>query len=207
MSSKKIILAIIICVVAGAILYLFTPIGTGNHSLNERQIESLCTAIAGEPESEFDSLDATCQAAVKIFGVKNNGDFKTIFGYVSEGQYVKHKDKAYDVSGGNYEFMADVTVNGDNVEIVKTYGDGVSSESTYEEMPFRYRFKISNYDAYDSNGYCKVAKEADKKAEKILGVPVETKYTLSIDGDKYEIYDIDTEGNMDIIETGNADDL
>ena len=132
---------------------------------------------------------------------------KTIFGYVSEGQYVKHKNKAYDISGGNYEFMADVTVNGNNVEIVKTYGDGVSSESTYEEMPFRYRFKISNYDPYDSNGYCKVAKEADKKAKKILGVPVETKYTLSIDGDKYEIYDIDTEGNVDTIETGEVDDL
>lgn len=30
---------------------------------------------------------------------------------------------------------------------------------------------------------------------------------LSIDGDKYEIYDIDTEGNVDTIETGNVDDL
>lgn len=178
MSRKKSFILVIFCIVTGAVLYLFSPIGTGNHSLNERQVESLCSAFAGKPDSEYDGQDVTCQAAVKIFGTKTKGNLKTIYGYVSEGQYLKYRDKAYNISGGNFEFMADVSIHGEDVTIVKTYGDGVSSESTYEEMPFRYRFKLSHYEAFDSSGYCKLAKEADKKAEKVLGVPVETKYTL-----------------------------
>ena len=60
---------------------------------------------------------------------------------------------------------------------------------------------------YDASGYCRLGKEADKKAETVLGVPVETKYTLSIDGKYYEIYEIDSEGNVDIQEKGRTDDL
>lgn len=178
MSLKKSAVFVIICIVTGTVLYLFSPVGTGNHSLNERQTESLCSAFAGEPESEYDGQDVTCQAAVKIFGVTDRGSLKTIYGYVSGGEYLKYRNKAYNISGGNYEFMVDVSIHGDDVKIIKTYGDGVSSESTYEEMPFRYRFQLSHYDAYDSSGYCKIAKEADRKAENVLGVPIETKYTL-----------------------------
>ena len=47
----------------------------------------------------------------------------------------------------NTQFMVDIEIQGDVVKVVKEYGDGVSSESTYEEMPPRYRFKASNYDS------------------------------------------------------------
>ena len=73
----------------------------------------------------------TNQTAVEIFGVDANGEYKTVYGYVSEGEYLKHKDKAYEVSGGNWPFMVDVEIQGDVVKVVKEYGDGVSSESQY----------------------------------------------------------------------------
>ena len=71
-------------------------------------------------------------------------------------------------------------------------------------MPPRYRFKASNYDS----GRCyKLQKTADKKAEEALGVAVERKYTLSIEGEHFKIYDMDTEGNVEIMEEGNVADL
>lgn len=211
-STRKVIpgivIVLLICIAVAVAVYLFTPIGTGRISLSDRQVESLCSAFAGYSESEEgENIETTCQAAVKIFGVAANGELRTIYGYVSQGEYLKHKDKAYEVSGGNWAFMVDVEIQGDDVKIVREYGDGVSSETTYDEMPFRYRFQISNYDAFDASGYCKLGKIADKKAKKELGVPVETKYTLSIDGDSFEIYDMDAEGNVDVIEKGKVKDL
>ena len=201
---KKTILVLIIILI-GALIYLFAHVGTERSSLNDKQIESLCVAFAEEPGTdEGGDSEVTNQAAVEIFGVDANGEYKTVYGYVSEGEYLKHKDKAYEVSGGNWPFMVDVEIQGDVVKVVKEYGDGVSSESTYEEMPPRYRFKASNYDS----GRCyKLQKTADKKAEEALGVAVERKYTLSIEGEHFKIYDMDTEGNVEIMEEGNVADL
>ena len=204
MPVKKLIAALII-VSIGALIYLFAHVGTERSSLNDKQIKSLCVAFAEEPGTdEGGDPEVTNQTAVEIFGVDANGEYKTVYGYVSEGEYLKHKDKAYEVSGGNWPFMVDVEIQGDVVKVVKEYGDGVSSESTYEEMPPRYRFKASNYDS----GRCyKLQKTADKKAEEALGVAVERKYTLSIEGEHFKIYDIDTEGNVEIMEEGNVADL
>jgi len=36
---------------------------------------------------------------------------------------------------------------------------------------------------------------------------VETQHTLSIDGDSFEIYDMDSDGNVDVNEKGKGEEL
>ncbi|MDO4834553.1 MAG: hypothetical protein Q4A40_05920 [Bacillota bacterium] len=207
-SRNLMITAVIAILVIAAAVYIFTPVGTGRTSLSDEQIDSLCTEFAEETETmgiggADPAPPATSQAAVKIFGVKDNESCKTIYGYVNYGEFISHGGKAYEVSGGCNAFMIDVKYGGNRTEIVKEYGNGVNSESTYEEMPLRYRLQLSEYD----NGRRRLTEELNRKVEQVLGVPVETEYTLSIDGDAYEIYDIDPEGNITTLEKGKARDL
>lgn len=198
------IIVLLIIIVACITAYLFTPIGTGRNQLNSEQVDSLRAELSGKNdfvEEYYEKLPNTYQEAIKIFGVESHNDVKTVYGFVWDGYYIKIKDKAYCESGGSYEFMVDVKVDGNDVKIIKTYGDGVSSENTYAEMPWRYSFKISNYDPY------KLKKEVEEKVEAVLGVPVDKKYMLGTDGENYEIYHMDAVGNFTMKEEGKFSDL
>ena len=197
-----------LCVIIGLSIYIISPIGTHKDYLTSAQVDHLCDCFAEQVSSkQFSDIENTCQAAVDIFGTKGKGEYTTVFGYVSAGEYLKHKDKAYDVSGFNEVFMVKIALDGNEVKIVKQYGDGVSTKSTLKEMPLKYRLMAKRYNAFDENGYCKVAKEADKKAEEALGVPVETGCSLSISGKEYEIFNIDTDGNIICFEKGKRKDF
>lgn len=86
-----------------------------------------------------------------------------------------------------------IRYNGDNVEIVKSYGDGVSTESIMKELPLRYRIKAA---VYEPNGYYKLEKINNGQIEEQWDVLVETEYTMTIDGNHYEVYDITNDGDV-----------
>lgn len=199
MKDKIGIIAVVLIVLL--VLLIVTPLGTGQKNLNDAQRESLCEAFTSSEELEYEEILPSANiAAVKIFGVDRNGDNAYVYGYVSYGEYVKFKGSLYDMSGGNYPFKVKIKYSGDDVAIVKEYGDGVTDEATIKEYPLRYKIKYLLYKPYDNSGYCKVKKQADKKAEEVLGAPIDTQYTLMIDGNKYEIYNYN--GDMEIIEKG-----
>lgn len=207
---KKIIKYIIIgiCILLIGTIYLFSSANTHQDALTEAQISSLCDYFASNvsPDKEL-KAEGTSQAAVKIFGTREKNEFTQVYGCVSSGYYVKHKDKAYDISGFNALFMVDLIKDNDSVKVVKEYGDGVSTQSTLKAMPFRYRLKSKHYNPHDANGYCKVQKDADKKAEQVLGVPVEKSGSISFSGNKYIIFDIDKDGNLIDLEEGKLEDF
>ena len=205
-----IITALILLITAlgiGIYLYVFSPIGTGLEDLNEKQEQSLCEQFTlGEKQEERYGLPLIEAAAVKIYGVEKSDDTAYVYGYCSNGIYVKFRGKAYDISGGNGDFKVKIKYNGDNVEILESYGDGVTAKSTLEESPLRYKIKSRLYEPYDSEGHCKLKQDTDKKAEAELGVPVETEYNLTIDieNNYYQISTYNDEtGEVDYKEKGS----
>ena len=85
--SVVIIIAAIVCVIAVAALYLFSPIGTGRDSLNDKQVESLCSYFgeswfekaSDEASPDFwNDLDTTRQTAVRIIGTEDKGELKVL---------------------------------------------------------------------------------------------------------------------------------
>lgn len=202
----KRIIYIIVLIVLIALIALYMVM-TGSFTLNNAQKESLCQQISNSESSYGDEiLPGTNQTAVEIFAVQSKGDKKTVYGYLDTGFYVNFKGNAYELSGGSFEFMYDIKADGDDVKILKTYGDGVSSQATYDAMPLPYRI-ISKFraKAYDG-GNGGLRKEVHHKVEKALGVPV-GEYTLSIEGNEYEIFDFDKDGNLQVFDSGKLENV
>ena len=189
---KKIIAVIAIII----LLMLFTPLNISQYRLNAAQRQSLCDAIVDvDPDEEGAFKNSAVVASVDIFGISGLGKKKTVYGYLYEGLYVEANGKGYDISGGLFEFMADIKIDGDTVSIIKEYGDGVSTMSTLKEMPLRYRCKWKLYVGMGMDQWLRV--RTQKKVKDVLGVPADTINTLSIDGEEgtYMIYDWDNEKN------------
>ena len=212
MSIKKLkenfVLVIIVALLAFIGLYIFSPIGTGQGDLNKAQRESLCKQFEKADLSHIDEIPGLMQtnaSAIKIFGVDREGDTADVYGYVSSGTYIKIKDKAYEESGGLYEFKIKIAYDGDDVKIIKRYGDGVSTESTLAEYTLRYKLKYNIY--YWCNFYRNLEEKANKKASKVLGVPVDDDNVLSIEGEDYEIFDFNENNEVVYLDKGKISDL
>lgn len=187
----------VIIVVAAVVLIalMFTPLNISQYQLNAAQKQNLFNALAGTDsddceEGEF--KNSAIVSSVDIFGISGFGKKKTVYGYIDYGLYVEAKGKGYEISGGLYEFMADVEIDGDTVSIIKEYGDGVSTMTTLKEMPLRYRCKWEIYTGLGMDQW--LLARTQGKVKDVLGVPADTVNTLSIDEDgTYMIYDWDNE--------------
>lgn len=189
----KIIKVIIVVAAALLITFMLAPLNISQYQLNAAQRQSLCNALADtDPEDwgEGEFKNSAVVASVDIFGISGSGKKKTVYGYSNDGLYVEAKGKGYEISGGLHEFMADIEIDGDTVSIIKEYGDGVSTMSTLEEMPLRYRCKWEIYTGLGMDQW--LLARTQEKVKDVLGVPADTVNTLSIDEDgTYMIYDWD----------------
>lgn len=196
--SKKNSIRTILLIVATVILILmFTPLNISQYQLNSAQRQNLCNALIDiSPDDLGDRKfkNSAVVASVDVFGISGFGKRKTVYGYLDEGFYVEANGKGYDISGGIFEFVVDIETDGDAVSIIKEYGDGVSTMSTLKEMPLRYRCK---WEVYVGLGMDQLLRErTQKKVKTILGVPADTRNTLSIEEDgTYIIYDWNNEKN------------
>lgn len=189
---KKKILIGAVAVLALAAVWVLSPIATGQNYLNENQKASLCDTFAGAVdagEMEFYKsigAEAATAAAIDVLGVQKNGDGFYVYGYESDGEYVNFKGEAYNTSGGRGEFMVEIYCDGDDVEVVEVFGDGVTTQATWEAMPLRYRLKAQLFSG--EFGYGMLEKELHQKIETKLGVPVNDEYHFSAEGGIIEVF-------------------
>lgn len=199
----------ILAIVLMAFLLLFTPLNISQFRLNALQRQNLCEALADDFEWEDrEFINSAVASSLDIFGISGFGNKMTVYAYLSEGLYIEAKGKGYEISGGLSEIMADIKVKGDNVEIVKKYGDGVSTMETLSEMPLRYRCKWGIYTSLNLEQVLHL--RTNGIAEEKLGVPVDSQNTLSIDQERgiYMIYDWDIVKNEEIVKyEGNSSEL
>ncbi len=201
MKWKKSIAIVIILI---AFLLLLTPLNISQYRLNAAQRQSLQDALIDKDAysgwgEEIDFKNSAIASSLDIFGISGLGKTMTVYGYFNDGLYIEARNKGYEISGGLYEIMADIRVNGDKVEVIKTYGDGVSTMTTLKEMPIRYRCKWSIYT--NLGLYQKLIQRTNNSAAERLGVPVDGANTLSLDeeDDSYMIYDWDNTKNEPIV--------
>lgn len=201
---------ILIFIFGVLLLLLFTPLNLSQFMLTPAQRQSLCESLVeldslGWGEAEF--KNSAVISSMKIFGISGMGKHKTVYGYLYDGLYVEVQEKGYDVSGSLAEFMVDIEVDGDEVSIIKKYGDNVSTASTLEEMPLRYRCKWQIYVGLELDQ--QLLNKANRRVKKTLGVPADTVNTLSIDDENgtYEIYDIKQDGKINVVYSGKIDEL
>lgn len=192
---KKKVLIIIAVFLALAMLWVLSPIATGQNCLNENQKASLCDAFAGEVDAAelkfYKSIgaEATTAAVVDILGVRKAGEEFYVYGHERDGEFVSFKGEAYETSGGGGVFMVKICCNGDDVEILESYG-GVSTTQTWAEMPLRYNLKARLFDPESSGfGWNIMTRDLNRMIEDKLGVPVNDEYVFSVENGMIEIYD------------------
>jgi hypothetical protein len=81
--------------------------------------------------------------------------------------------------------MVKIRCNGDEVEIVESYG-GVSTMETLDEMPLRYSLKAQLFSG--EFGYGILEQEVHNKIEDKLNVPVNDEYVFSAEGGVIEVF-------------------
>ena len=188
---KKKILIVIAAVLALTALWVLSPVATGQNYLNENQKASLCDVFAGEVDADeaafYKSIgaEAATAAAVDIIGVQKSGDEFYVYGNEWDGTYVSFKGEAYNNGGGCGVFMVKIRCNGDEVEIVESYG-GVSTMETLEAMPLRYSLKAQLFSG--EFGYGVLEQEVHNKIEDKLNVPVNDEYVFSAEGGVIEVF-------------------
>lgn len=186
---KKKILVGVVVVMAVAVMWVVSPIGTGQNYLSEVQKYNLCEALAGDVSHEdyYDNLgfEVTATAAINVMGVQKNGDEFYVYGQEYDGEFVSFKGAAYETSGGCGDFMVKIRCNGDDVDLVKVYGDNVTTQATWDAMPLRYRLKAQLLSG--EYGYEILEQELYKKVEARLGVPVDSEYQIDITDDMIEV--------------------
>ncbi|MDO4976811.1 MAG: hypothetical protein Q4E53_06070 [Eubacteriales bacterium] len=189
------------------LLLLFTPLNVSQFMLNSAQRDSLCEALSDTSWEDHEFKNSTIVASIDIFGVSGLGKHKTVYGYFNDGFYIEAHEKGYDISGSLNEFMVDIEVDGDNISIIKEYGDGVTSAATIEKMPWRYRCKRYIYVSMglDQQLYARTKKKVKRK----LGVPADMINTLSINEENstYEIYDMNDNDEIIIQYSGKTSEL
>lgn len=192
---KKKALIIIAAVLLLAALWVLSPIGTGQNYLTENQKASLCDALAVEVDAGeaafYKSIgaEAATAAVIDILGVQKTGNEFYVYGHENYGEFVSFKGEAYETSGGNGVFMVKIRCDGDDVEIAETFGDGVSTQATWEAMPLRYNLKAQLFNPYTSGiGNDVMRQELHRKIESKLGVPVNDEYVFSAEGGMIEVF-------------------
>ncbi len=193
-SKKKWIvigIAVVSVIIIGIVIFACTETTGG---LSEAQISSLETELLKEYQAEAavferDNFRGTYQLDLHVLGTDKIDGGLRVYGYESCGYFIDFRGKAYEDSAGSGPIVCDIETNGDDVKIIKRYGDGISIDEEMEMMPFLAKVRMRDIDTDDERRDSGLY----EKVENELGVPVEKEYTLSIEGDKYEIYDWDTD--------------
>ncbi len=182
-------IAVISVIVIGIVIYACTETTGG---LSEAQISNLETELLKEYRTEdFEEYNfrGTQQLDLNVFGTEKIDGGLRLYGYESFGYFIDFRGKAYEESGGRGPVVCDIEIDGDDVTVIKRYGEGVTEDVEKEMMPFLAKVRMRDIDTDDERRDSGLY----EKVENELGVPVEKEYTLSIEGDKYEIYDWDTD--------------
>jgi len=200
MKKKVIVLCIAVLVISTFVLY-----GCNRTTdLTAEQIESLCEQLAEVDDSYVELVPTKAAAAIHVYGVERNGDIGYVYCYTSDGTYVKVKNKAYMISGGNGPEILSVEFDDDDVLLLERMGS-VSSLETLKNFPLKFRLKNWFYVADTSSGYCKLTLEEAEKIEEAWNVEVELEYCIDIFEDgTYEVWNWVDDGPV-TIETGKIE--
>ena len=178
--------------------YIFTSAFTSQDLLSDEQMSSLKEILKNSKCDDVDiyNLPHFCDDDLDIFGMRKNGDLIDIYGVYSSAFVVKFKGYAYVISGGSGYTYLQISLNNDKVKIVNE--ESVSDKRTLSYFPFRYRLKAKFYDVEG------VWPKFKKKIESRYRVVFDDEWTLSIDGNNYELF---TFKNNDIVykEKGTLD--
>lgn len=173
--------------------------------LDQEGMDSLMQQVADkEVQKNYkDVLPDEVFADAEILGLDNEGDKGTAYVYLDCSEFVKLKDKTYEMSGSAGEAIVRFTYTEDGpvLDEVEWSADGSDHDKWIEEnFPEEYYKEWKAYDANDENGKPKLAAGIYEKVEKAMGAPVEQENLLNIDTDKgtYEI--------VKVIESGEGED-
>ena len=210
--GNKIMIIVMTALLVAAVIGEVITYRYGNEQRNgigKEEIASLELALLDEygydDETEMKELgfETTDQLVLKVFGSEEVEDgVIRVYGYEYDSQFVNFKGKAYDLRGGLGPVVVDVKKDGDNIKIVKLYGDKATTDEEYEMMPEDYRKRAQNFEGKASDT---LSPDMNSRVEKALGVQVDEQYDLRIDGDKYQIYEYTDDVN--VIDEGKLSDV
>lgn len=191
-----------------------SKIQNAEKKLTQEQINSLCKFYNEQTKKDCsyaNNKNVFSEIAIEFLDVKKKTkNIKTVFGCKASMCFTVYKDRVYNIAGGiDAPFMIDIKTKGDTVDVLKEYGDHVTTQSLLAVLPTKYKMMYLLYDPIETRGgKYKVNEILEKKVEKGLGILVEKDYCMHIDENKgtFEIFDLietpDTEtedGTCDVI--------
>lgn len=202
MFNKKIIITILVLILIIGIpiyIYLFTDIGTGKSILSDSDMETLKEELNNKyynygSSGEISKLPYEIANEYEIYGIIKNNNAYYIYGYASTQVMVNFKGKAYVSSGKWGNFYAKATIADNNKLLIIDFSN---EKDVYYVMPSRCKKKSKVFNKEKFNN--KIRNEVSNR----LGVPFEKDYELKINGNHYELYYRDKNGNNTLKEEGD----
>lgn len=191
----------------GAIAFHFLKedmTGGASYRLSKNQIKSLELQLA-QRETEEDLccpeyLPDKYFVSLKIFGADRTGDAGFVYAYMYSSEYVKFKDIAIPMSGGNFSLKIKVSYTGDDkIHLEETFmpEDGELMEDSMKELfPSWAYLKYKTAVLYTSSGHSVLEKDNYRQVYDCWGVEVDDDYQLEVlSNGKYQLTKIDNDGS------------
>ena len=138
--------------------------------------------------------------SLKIFGADRSGDAGFVYAYMYSSEYVKFKDIAIPMSGGNFSLKIKVSYTGDDkIHLEETFmpEDGELMEDSMKELfPSWTYLKYKTAVLYTSSGHSVLEKDNYRQVYDCWGVEVDDDYQLEVlSNGKYQLTKIDNDGS------------